>query len=152
MSAITYLFKCANCGAEFMAPEVPGDSYGLFVMRAESTDDAAYLDAHNDDAFLESFELVKHNTLVVGLTVEKRGALQQAVFSTTCDPASDGKPFRIGLLPRCASCGSRRMESWEPVRPIQSWSLLPVKHTIWNAKTPTEKAAAIDQAVRLYLD
>lgn len=140
MTAIAYLFKCANCHAEFRAPEVPEDSYGLFVMRTEQSDEAVYLDAFKDDAFLESFELVKRSSLVLDLTAEKRGALQQTVFPAICDLGPHGEPFRIGLLPRCACCGSRKMESWAPVRPIEEWRLSLVEHTTWNAKTPTEKS------------
>jgi hypothetical protein len=151
MSTVTYMFTCANCRAEFIAPEVIDNSYGLFVMRTEHTDDAACLDAFNDSAFVESYDLVKRNKLVLGLSEERRGEVQQAIFSTTCDPSPTGELFRIGLLPKCPICGFRKMSRWAPAIPPQEWVLPLVEHKAWDAKTLTEKSSLIDQAIRQHL-
>ena len=151
MSAITFMFKCARCHADFRAPGLSDFSYGLFVMKTESADDAAFLDAQSDNAFLESCDLVQQNKLVANLTGRKLSRLQQAVFTTTCDPGPHGDAFRIGLRPKCPTCGFRDMESWEPVRPIQEWPLPVVEHQAWNAKTLSEKIEVIDRAVEDHL-
>jgi hypothetical protein len=147
MSAITYIFKCACCDADFNAPEVPEDSYGLFVMRTIDADDTALLDAYADKAFLESYELVKRNKLVGNLDARKRGELQHLVFAEICDLGPHGDPFRIGLLPKCPMCGARSMESWEPVRPTRPWALPALEHTAWNMKTAIEKRELIDNLI-----
>jgi DNA-directed RNA polymerase subunit RPC12/RpoP len=151
MSAIAYKFKCATCGKEFEAPEVPEMSYGLFVMRTEETDEAAFLDALNDSAFLESYEFVKDHAQLANHTDIDRGRIQQAVFSSVCDKTARGETLRIGLRPKCRSCGSRNMASWQQRMPIKEWPLPTVTHDCWEEKTATEKRAAIDDGIQQVL-
>lgn len=148
MSAIAFKFKCVICGAEFEAPEVSEMSYGEFVMRTRTSNEAVYLDATQDRAFLESYEIVKRHPLVGDQSQRAQGEIQQSVFSITCDKAADGAAFAIGLLPMCPSCGSREMKSWEPVIPIRNWPLPAVTHRSWEATSATEKDTAVDGAVR----
>lgn len=148
MNAIVYLFRCSGCGVTFKAPETPEFSYGLFVMRTRESDWSAYLNAVEDSSFRESYELLKHNWLADGKSAAELGGLQQQVFGDVCDKHPRGESFAIGLLPKCPSCGSRRMESWEPLRPIQEWPLPSVTHETWDHLTPPEKRGVIDRALR----
>jgi hypothetical protein len=54
MIVITFQYERATCHNRYLEPEVPEDSYGLFVMRTEGAVDAGYPDANSDRAFLES--------------------------------------------------------------------------------------------------
>lgn len=148
MSAIAYKFICANCDAAFEAPEVPEMSYGLFVLRTKDTDETAFLDAPNDAAFLESYEIVKNSSLVARRDSSAKGRIQQSVFTITCDKSDKNSVFEIGLMPKCPTCGSRNMLNWQPVIPTRDWPLPVVTHVFWEKKTPSEKVAAIDQAIQ----
>jgi DNA-directed RNA polymerase subunit RPC12/RpoP len=151
MNAIAYIYKCADCDKEFEAPETPELSYGLFVMRVKGSIEAAFLDATNDFAFLESLEIVKRHPLVKVLGSEIRGKVQQAIFSVTCDTTPNGKQFEIGIPPTCPSCGGQRMQSWCPIVPDRSWPLPIVGHVSWESKSATERELAIDSAIRRFL-
>ena len=152
MSAIAYICRCDSCGTEFEAPEVPEMSYGLFVMRTLESSEAVFLDAHKDAAFLESYDIVKRNPFIRGLTPEECGKIQQTVFSVTCDRSPAGKSFEIGIPPKCPSCGSRVIQSWHPVEPFRDWPLPSVGHRSWESKSPVEREALIDDAVRRLLE
>jgi DNA-directed RNA polymerase subunit RPC12/RpoP len=148
MTALSYNFKCANCGADFVAPEVPESSYGIFVMRSENTDEARSLNALNDSAFLESYELVKQNDSIKSFDALQRGALQQKIFGVICDRNLTGEKFAIGLLPRCPHCGSRKMESWEQTKPIKTWILPSIQHIECDNISSNEKHIKISEAIR----
>jgi len=148
MSAVTYRFCCAGCGERFNAPEVPEFSYGLFVLRSENSDYAAFLDAFNDAAFLESYEIVKTNRCVLDMRDEQKGEIQQRVFCVVCDPDPDGHPLKIGLAPRCPSCGCRSMATWEQIDPSRPWPLPLVGHERWNVLTKQQKVDLVDQTIR----
>jgi len=148
MSAIAYNFKCSLCGKEFEAPEIPEMSYGVFVMRTQESGEAAFLDALNDSVFLETYELVKRHPRIASLPEAERGRIQQAVFPVACDKTVRGESLQIGLQPKCPSCGSRNMESWQQVMPSRLWLLPLVRHDSWNAKTVAEKTAAINYGVQ----
>jgi len=151
MSAIAYNFKCSSCEREFQAPEVPEMSYGIFVMRTKELDETAFLDALNDSAFLESYELLKRHPRVANESEASRGKIQQFVFQVACDKTENGESFQIGLSPKCPSCGSRNMETWQQVIPVRAWPLPTVMHKSWDAKTIAEKTAAIDYGVQQFL-
>ncbi len=150
MSAIAYKFKCANCGIEFEAPEVPEMSYGLFVMRSNASDDTAFLDASNDTVFMESYELVKQHPLLAKENPDQSGKVQQVVFTATCEKTSNGESLIIGLSPKCPSCGLRKPASWLQITPVRQWPLPKVRHDSWNTMKTTEKADAIDRAIHEY--
>ena len=151
MSAIAYTFKCADCGMLFEAPEVPEFSYGLFVLRSEGSDETVFLDSFEDIQFDEVSKSIEGLKAVRSLSVPDRAKLQHVVFSLTCDVTPEGHLVRIGLLPRCPSCGSRRMESWQPTAPIRDWALPAVTHKSWVAKSSVEKALAIGETVRRFI-
>ena len=127
-------------------------SYGLFVMRTRDSSEAAFLDAHNDTAFSESYEIVKRHPSVKKLAPEERGKVQQAVFSVTCDTTRGGEALEIGLSPKCPSCGSQELESGRPVEPFRDWPLPNVGHRSWESKSLAEREALIDGAVRHFLE
>jgi len=152
MSAVAYKFKCAVCGTEFEAPEVPEMSYGLFVMRSPESDDSAYLDAPNDPVFLESKELVRLHVRLAQFSAGQVGKVQQAVFSVTCDKTADGASLEIGLPPKCPTCGSHKPASWLQLMPARAWFLPAVRHELWKTRSPAQKALMIDEAVNRFLD
>ena len=151
MSAIAFKFTCANCGTEFLAPEVSETSYGEFVMRTHGSNETAYLDATQDRAFMESYELVKQHPQVANQKRMIQAEIQQSVFTVTCDRAPNGEKFAIGLRPMCPSCSTRNMKSWEPVIPIRNWPIPIVTHQLWEAKSVEEKNVTIKGAVAAVL-
>lgn len=150
MSAIAFIYKCADCGSEFEAAGLSDFTYGLFVMRTEDSQQA-FLDAISDAVFEESSEMVERHPQVIGLKPHELGKLTQAVFAVTCDKTLDGGSYEIGMPPKCPSCGSHKMASWQPLRPIRDWPLPSVEHQTWNAKSAPEKIVAIDTAIRRFL-
>jgi DNA-directed RNA polymerase subunit RPC12/RpoP len=148
MNAITYIYHCANCGREFSAPGVPEFSYGMFVMRSEKSDYAAFLHAIGDSAFLEIQQMISEYTEIVRLKDREKAKLMHEIFGLICDEAPDGSKLLMDAAPICPSCGSREMKSWKQVHPAQIWPLPTVEHKKWDSKSHAEKLAAIDKAIK----
>lgn len=148
MNAIKYIYNCANCGHEFNAPGVPELSYGMFIMRSEKSDYAAFLYAISDSAFLEVKEMVAEYPDIVKINDRERVKIIHKVFGLICDEAPDGGKLLIGVAPMCPSCGSREMKSWKQIHPTQIWPLPIVEHKKWDSKSHSEKLAIVDKAIK----
>jgi DNA-directed RNA polymerase subunit RPC12/RpoP len=147
MSSILYKYVCASCGYEFKAPGAPEMSYGEFVLRSESGDEA-YLEAVTNNTFNEVSQIVESNPLLEEVSESKSADILQKVFSVACDPAPSGKALQIGLMPACPICSSREMASWGEVYPTKVVPIPMVKHTLWDRLTASEKRTLVDTEVR----
>lgn len=147
MSAVLYNYVCATCGTEFQASGVPEMSYGEFVLRSESGDEA-YLEAVSNVAFNEVSNLVEAHPLLAGVDQCRAGDITQKIFSVACDPTPSGQRFHIGMKPTCPNCSSREMASWGEVHPQKPSQIPSVTQTLWATMKDAEKSDAIDKAIR----
>jgi DNA-directed RNA polymerase subunit RPC12/RpoP len=148
MNAIAYLYTCAECGHQLKAPETGEFSYGMFVMRAEKSDYAVFLNALEDSAFLESSQMVKEYPQIAKLPDRERAAIQQRVYGMICDRTPTGEMLIIGLPPKCPSCGSRKMKSWKQIQPSETWPLPVVEHKSWDNKSANERLETVDRSIQ----
>lgn len=150
MSAILFKYICSSCGREFQASGAPEMSYGEFVLRSESNEEA-YLEAVTNKIFNEVSQLVEAHPLLKGASASISGDLVQKVFSVACDPDSKGCAFHIGMMPKCPSCSSRDMAAWGEVYPPELSSIPMVTHVSWSNLTEFEKSDLVNNAVRKFL-
>ena len=151
MNAINFEYTCENCSTKFLAPGISDFSYGSFIMRTRTDEDIVYVDALNDKAFSDCYEIVKANSSISKNT-EIQATIQQSVFSLTCEKSPHGGVYEIGLLhPVCPHCKSRNMKSWRPSLPIQSLTLELVNHSSWNSLSMESQIALINEGIHTYL-
>jgi hypothetical protein len=132
MIIVAYTFECADCRPRFAAPESEG--YGSFILRSSGRGTAVAMDGLKDVVYREVDDLLRVTGAYGNGTDIQRAELLQAVFGVACDKDEDGTEFRIGSMPRCPKCGSRRMASWEPTRfPYDYRDSVPlVTHNDWT--------------------
>jgi len=149
MSAILYKHVCASCGAEFHASGVPEMSYGEFIMRTESSEEA-YLEATSDPVFAEVLKYVRSHPWLAGTSRNESGNVAQAIFGVACDPSPHGQLYHVEMMPACTRCRCRSMRSWAEVMPLQCSHIPAVTHAGWATLAETEKIAAIDSAINTF--
>jgi hypothetical protein len=118
------------------------------VLRTANSDYAAFLYAITDSAFLESGELVKKHPQISKLHDRERALIQQQIYGMICDKTPTGGTLVIGMPPKCPSCGSRKMESWEQISPTEAWPLPVVEHKSWDSKSAVEKFNIIERLIQ----
>ncbi|MBP8260594.1 MAG: hypothetical protein KA118_13125 [Verrucomicrobia bacterium] len=148
MNAVAFTFCCGGCGRQFEGPEAPENSYGQFVLRSETSDAAAFLDAPNDSVFFESYHMVRSDPQTAKMSGERKARIQQQVFALTRDPTSGGEMLKIGVHPRCPHCGSREMGNWQEISPPRLWPLPSVTHKKWNALTKQQRVELIGRGIQ----
>lgn len=143
-------FQCAKCGSQFKAPDLGFDSYGEFLLRSVGNADEAYLDAMEDGTYQEVSELLKSHTRLLGIKPNAFAAVLRRTYGLiACDPDQAGGPFQIGLFPRCPSCDSQEMASWEATDPPEfiEKALPPVTHLTWADLSHAEKVSRVDNVL-----
>ena len=153
MKQMLYNFRCDSCGSRFKAPEIT-EVYGGFIMRSNHINDSVYLNSLDDKVFDEMETLFKSNEIVKNNGRLNDTDLFQSLFSISCDLASDGSQYQIGLFPICPNCGSRNMASWGRTHPLEltEEDMEPVKHENWNKLTDMEKRNLFNEAIKTYLN
>lgn len=149
---ILFRYHCGSCDFTFKVPEL-SEAYGEFIMRSNKTDDSVYLNSFDDMVFDEVANLFKTNEVVKNTHKLDDADFFQSIFSISCDLASDGSQYQIGLMPVCPNCGSRNMISWGPTNPPEflAEEMKTVKHECWNKLTDEEKRNLLNEAVKTYL-
>lgn len=146
MSAVLYKYTCASCSAEFEASGAPEMSYGEFILRTESGEEA-YLEAVCNGAFSEVSDIVEAHPSLAKAGQNKVAGVIQKVFGVVCDPSPKGHRFHIEMKPTCPACKSREMASWEAVYPLQLSPIPSVTQTRWALLGNAEKADIINRAL-----
>lgn len=149
---ILYHYRCGCCDFTFKVPELP-EVYGEFIMRSNKANDSVYLNSFNDKVFDEVEYLFKTNEMVKNTDRLNDPDFFQSIFSISCDLASDGSQYQIGLMPVCPNCDSRDMASWGPTNPPEflAEDIKSVKHEYWNKLTDEEKRDLLNEAIKTYL-
>jgi hypothetical protein len=143
-------FNCLKCGCQFKAPELGFDSYGEFLLRSAGSASEAYLDAMQDSTYQEVNGLLKSHARLRELKPNALAAvLRKSYGLIACDLDQTGNAFQIGMFPKCPSCGSQEMASWEATDPPEfvEKEISPVTHVAWSSLSDAEKAAKVDLAL-----
>ena len=146
MSAILYNYVCALCGTKFQASGVPEMSYGEFVLRTISGEEA-YLEAITNEAFNEVARGVRAHPSLAGTDQSESGDVAQKVFGVACDLSPCGQRYYIDLNPICPNCSSQEMASWGELHPQQPSPIPSVTQTRWALMDGAEKADVINKAI-----
>lgn len=144
-------FNCPKCNYQFKATELGFDSYGEFLLRSHGDANEAYLNAIQDSTYQEVNGLLKSHPQLRELKPNALASLLRKSYGLiACDPDQGGNAFQIGLFPKCPSCGSQEMASWEATEPPEftDKEISPVTHGEWSLLTGDEKTAKVDQALR----
>jgi hypothetical protein len=147
-------YRCAPFGHEFHAPELPTGTYGEFLLRDEAGAFMAHLDALADPTYKEVDALLAGLPGIIQVKASKRAEILRQIYGlVACDPTPDGKPFQIGLHPRCPTCSSHAMRSWQEVQPAQfaDYAVPSVTHSLWLSLTEEQKITRVNRYV-LMLD
>jgi len=142
------IYKCAQCGNTFKAAAIGSGSYGEFLLRSEGEGVEAYLDALSDKTYDEVDKLLEAHPMLVGMSAFKRAEILRSVYGAiACDPDQHGNSYVIDGHPRCPTCGSREIESWEFTDPIEfvELDIPPVTHQLWNSLSDEEKINRVGQ-------
>lgn len=140
-------YLCGDCKFEFKAPQIKTGAYAEFLLRSQSMESLAYLDAMEDKTYDEVDALIKSNPRLTGKSANVlAGILRKSYGAIACDPDSEGNVFQIGALPVCPSCGSQSMEYWEVIEPPEFIDRVTpsVSHTLWQSLNNNEKAQKVD--------
>jgi predicted nucleic-acid-binding Zn-ribbon protein len=143
-------FNCLKCGNHFNAYELGVDSYGVFILRSAGTASEAYMDALQDSTYQEVNGLLKLHARLRELKPNELAAvLRKSYGLIACDPDQAGQPFQIGMFPKCPSCGSQEMASWEATDPpvFIEMEISPVTHTVWFSLSEAEKVFKVNQGL-----
>ncbi|WUR11026.1 hypothetical protein E7V67_014990 [[Empedobacter] haloabium] len=138
---------CASCLGVFEAPDLLSGAYGEFLLRSEGTLEVAYLNALEDAAYGEVYDLIKQNPRMHGMREHFiADVLRQIYAVVACDPDSAGYSFGIGQFPRCPFCSAGNVAHWEEIDPPIFIDLPadPVTHTCWDDLSKDQKIAKID--------
>lgn len=144
-------FKCAGCGKQFLSSGLASGSYGEFLLRSSKIAGEAFLDALGDATYQEVIDLIKADEQMAN---KKPNAIADVVRRTygeiACDPDEQGNYLRIGEFPKCPTCGSQKMESWEALDPPQmvEKSLPHVTHKVWNGLSSVEKQDVVSRVLK----
>lgn len=142
MKTLKFNYCCAKCGMMFFAPGVSDFSYGEFVMNTDSGK-SALLHAVSDSVYQEVCDIVSSLPEISQKSDTEKSEIIQSVFSVACDVSTDNEKYKIGLKPKCPSCGSHDMASWEIATPQGYIELEHVSHTYWNSLTSDDKKKLI---------
>jgi predicted Zn-ribbon and HTH transcriptional regulator len=143
-----YKYTCAKCNHAFNALELPGDSYGYFLVRNQSGD-IALLPAIEMCDYKQVSEILSAHPKLKSLDRFKRAELLQDIFGDTCDLSPDRTPYKINLPPKCPSCGSNSMANWESIDPPEFMiqDIPVVTNLNWSEMNDNEKRQALDAAL-----
>jgi hypothetical protein len=141
-----FYYTCGNCGTVFEAPDLVG-GYGLMLARSLGRGSMALVDAINDEVFAEVEGLVAAVANRTRMTDRQFGDVVRYAFSASCDVDSDGSPYRIGEHPRCPSCGSHRMRTWERSGKLIELDVPSVRHDNWSRTDAGQRQRLIQNAV-----
>jgi hypothetical protein len=142
-------YRCANCAAEFKAPEIGFYSYGEFLLRS-SAGEVSYLDALRDETYMEVAELLKESAKVINKTPNALADMVRKTYGAiACDPDEMGNFFEIGKDPGCRVCGCQEMAYWEVTDPPEfvDENVPPVTHVGWNMLSHADKKQRIAQVL-----
>lgn len=143
-------YICGACKFEFKAPQLKAGVYAEFLLRSQSMESVAYLDAMEDNTYDEVDALIKSNPRLAGKSANViAGILRKCYGAVACDPDSEGNTLQIGAFPACPSCGSQSMEYWEVIEPPEFVDrVVPsVSHKVWKLLNNSEKAQKVDQVL-----
>ena len=141
-----FTYTCEPLGHVFNAPELPLSSYGEFLLRDATGTSAAYLNGLSDPTYSEVSALLATLPDTQGLPAKRRADVLQRLYGdVACDPDASGRPLRIGQHPRCPTCSSTAMRSWDEAIPIGfvDVDVPPVTHGGWRSLTEDQKADAV---------
>lgn len=146
-----YIYKCENCNYEFKINQLPGQSYGEFLMRSE-TGKKAFLSAINDLVFDEVSAIVESNSLLKKYNEDDRITIFQNVFRAACDLAEDGSQYEIYPKHTCPDCHSQNL-SYEEKYPLELVDEIfgPITHSYWNSLDAEHKEKIIHTEIEKYL-
>ena len=147
-----YIYKCENCDTEFMSPELPGDSYGEFLMRSE-TGKLAYLSSFEDAVFQEVEDIFKENKLISDMNKISQAKVFQNIFGVVCDRALDNSEYQTVRNPSCPTCHLNNCLSWQPTNPPVMIDIQVdlATHNYWNQLSKSNKEETLNNAIKLYL-
>ena len=109
---------------------------------------SALLNAVSDPVYQEVCDIVSSIPEISQKSDIEKSDIIQSVFSLACDVSSENERYKIDLMPRCPSCGSHDMASWEMATPQDSIELEHVTHAYWNSLTSDEKQKLIDSFIK----
>jgi hypothetical protein len=151
MNLQLYVYTCRNCKCIFKSPELPGESYGEFLMR-NPAGDIVFVSSFRDILFQELENQFNNNSHVKDIGPLIKTKIFHKIFGLTCDPASDNNKYQIGLLPFCPKCHLNNNLSWHQTNPpeLVDIELSEVTHVNWNKLTDGQKAIILNNAIELY--
>lgn len=141
---------CCESGHLFRAPELPGGSYGEFLLRDQHGMSTAYLNAFDDATYQEVDSLLESHPALAGVSATKRADILRSIYgSVACDRTVDGGVLRIGQHPRCPVCSTVIMRSWDAVRPAEYVDIdVPkVTHSRWSSLDRGQKLDSVAEAL-----
>ncbi|MCY0915658.1 hypothetical protein [Massilia antarctica] len=148
-------YTCGTGAHEFLAPEIPGGSYGDFLLRSEASEEMRFLNGIEDATYNEVDALMRENERVQSLPANQPTEVLWKIYgATACDPDSTGSPFIIGLMPKCPVCGGREMASWDYTYPSRfvDADVPVVSHRAWNALSPEQKRLRVEEQLAQFKD
>lgn len=146
MNAVIYKYKCASCGASFEASGVPEMSYGEFILRTKSGEEA-YVNAVSDPAFNELLSMVRSHPSLLEDDKAKSGTIAQRLFGLICDKSPNGQMYQIGMPPKCPNCSSHEMASWGELLPLKFSPVPMVTHNEWLLLDDKDKLITLNKAL-----
>jgi hypothetical protein len=143
-----YKYTCAKCDHAFNALELPGDSYGIFLVRNKSGD-IALLPAIEMRDYEQVSEMIAAHPKLKSLDRFKRSDILQEVFGDTCDLSPDGTAYKMNLPPKCPRCGSTSMANWDMIYPPKyvTKDIPIVANLNWASMNDIEKRQTLDAAL-----
>ena len=145
-------YHCANCHCVFKVPELAGQAYGEFLLRSIDGADEAYLNALNDLTYDEVHQLLKSNVKVAHKSANALADILRKIYgAVACDPDGAGGAYQLAGSPKCPSCGSQEIASWEATEPPEyiEKEVSPVTHNNWNQLSNEEKTHKVDAMLSL---
>ena len=144
-----YKYRCNHNQHEYEATAMPSFSHGKFLLRSEGRRSEAYLNAIEDPVYEEVDRILKKSPKTKGKDDIQLAAILRSVFSIACDPDIDGTFFKIGLPPRCPTCGSDEASYWEAFDPPKflEKDIPHVTHKKWNTLSEKEKEDLVSSSI-----
>ena len=145
-------YHCANCKCVFKVPKLAAQTYGEFLLRSVDGSDEVYLNALNDPTYDEVHQLIKSNVKMAHKSANAlAGVLRKIYGAVACDPGSAGGAYQLAGSPKCPSCGSQEIASWEATEPPEfvEKEVRPVTHANWNWLSSEEKVHKVDTELSL---
>ena len=130
-----FTFCCEPLAHRFLAPNLPLNSYGEFLLRDPTGTSLAYLGALDDRVFAEVRSLLDaHLPEHIGKR-QKAVLLHECYGEVACDLDTRGRSFAIGQFAKCPICLSPKMKSWNEAEPAEfvEVDVPPVTYSFWNS-------------------